>query len=542
LGWTYKIFYCGTRPRVLGLKQSSHENFTSPAQSLIMKKFSLLIIFIALTGLGLTLYDVGLIKAGWFPSISAGWDFLFTSKDSLTVSGNKLLFNKTPVILAGVAMGDPHARYEYYNRTTADYELLKNDWRANAVRLSVHPGVFKKDFDEMKKRLEKEVAAARDLGLVVIIDWHVIGMPNGWYKPSSYGEDHYYSYDSNFNTAKEFWEMMAVNYRGDRGVMFELWNEPADPKTNDWKNLEPYMQRLYEIIRSQGAANVIVVPGVWWTYDLRGIKTKPVAGENIAYAWHNYEANGRYLTWSRALDGLEEKYPIIITEWGYETGGDSNYNVKSDYPEKLKKFILDKGLHFTAWCWNGSWKPRMLESDWQSPTDYGRFVKNFLLELAVKKEAEADANKIKAAVSAELNNFLKKGVDDNSKKLGEGERAAVVYSFKQAFGRLPASQADLADLVRAANGLVPKQKSLEAEKRAMNEFYKIYLRPARLAISQDYMAVMVMAYGLRQPAANRDLASEAAGLKIFKNIYHKLPGSTEDWNIIQAITYSGARR
>jgi len=499
-----------------------------------MKKASLIIVFIILTGVGLMSAETSL-KAGWF-------DFLFISKDILTVSGNKIFFNKEEIWLTGVAMGDPHSRVEVDRRTAADYETVKKDWRANTVRLSIHPGVFKRDLDDMKKILEDEVGAARGQGLYVIIDWHVIGMPNGWYKPSVYGEEHYYSYDSNFNTAKEFWEMMAVKYRGDRGVMFELWNEPADQKNNNWQNLKPYMERLYDIIRSQGASNIIIIPGVWWAYDLRDIKDKPLIGENIAYSWHNYEANGRYLSWSQALDGLNDKYPIIVTEWGYEIDPTSSYNVRTDYPGKFKQFILDKGLHFTAWCWHSKWKPRMFESDWETLSDYGKFVRSFLIELDLKKQLSLSENKIKASVRSQVDNFIKYGADANSKKLGEGERAAVVYSFKQAFGRMPQSPEDLADVLKIANGLCPKEKNIEVEKLAMAEFYKIYLRPAHLSDSRDYMAVMIMAYGLRQKAANRNLASEAQGIKIFEAIYKKLSNTTQEWNIMQAITYSGAAR
>ncbi|MEI6597031.1 MAG: glycoside hydrolase family 5 protein [bacterium] len=497
-----------------------------------MKKVSSVIIGVFLVLFGLILVKTNL-RAAWY-------DFLFTSKDALTVSGNKILFNKEEVWLTGVAMGDPHSRVEIDRRTIADYESIKKDWRANTVRLSIHPGVYKRDLDDMKKILEEEVAAAREQGLYVIIDWHVIGMPNGWFKPSAYGEDHYYSYDSNFNTAREFWEMIAVKYRGDRGVMFELWNEPADPKTNEWKNLKPYMDQLYGIIRSQGADNIIIVPGVWWTYDLRGIKNNPLKGENIAYGWHNYEANSRYLTWSQALEDLNEKYPVLVTEWGYETDPASDYNVKTEYPENFKQFIIDKGLHFTAWCWHSKWKPRMFKSDWEILSDYGQFIKSFLLEIDIKKQFTGDGSQIK--ISDQLDNFIKNGADINTKKLGEGERTAVVYSFQRAFNRMPQTQTDLSDVIKAANGLTPEQKSLEIEKLAMNEFYKIYLRPAGLVNGYDYMAVMIMAYGLRQKAVNRNLNSEAQGIKIFKSIYHKLPNTTEEWNIMQAITYSGAKR
>jgi hypothetical protein len=498
-----------------------------------MKKVSLVIICLFLILFGLMVANVNL-RAAWY-------DFLFTNKDVLTISDNKIFFNKQEVWLTGVAMGDPYSRVKDNKRTTADYAVIKNDWRANTVRLSIHPGVYKKDLDGMKKILEAEVSAARAQGLYVIIDWHVIGMPNGWYKPCAYGEDHYYSYDSNFNTAREFWEMIAVKYRGDRGIMFELWNEPADPKTNEWKNLKPYMGQLYDIIRSQGADNLIIVPGVWWTYDLRGIKDSPLGGYNIAYSWHNYPYNSEYLSWGKALDDLNKSYPVILTEWGFETEPGSNYYyAKTDFAEIFKKFIIDKGLHFTAWCWHGSWKPRMFESDWETLSGYGKFIKNFLLDIDNKKQFNVNSSQVE--IGDQLYNFVKNGVDTNTKKLGEGERTAVVYSFKRAFGRIPQTQTDLSDVIKAANGLVPEQKNLEIEKLAMNEFYKIYLKPTRLADSHDYMAVMIMSYGLRQKAVNRNLASEVQGVKIFKSIYNKLPATTEEWNIMQAITYSGAKR
>lgn len=60
--------------------------------------------------------------------------------------------------------------------------------------------------------------------------------------------------------------------------------------------------------------------------------------------------------------------------------------------------------------------------------------------------------------------------------------------------------------------------------------------------ANDNAAVTVMAYGLRQKAENRNLNSETAGIKIFTAIYGHTPNSTEDWNIMQAITYSGAKR
>jgi len=149
---------------------------------------------------------------------------------------------------------------------------------------------------------------------------------------------------------------------------------------------------------------------------------------------------------------------------------------------------------------------------------------------------------INAAVESAIKNFITYGVDDNTKRLGEGERAAVMYSYKSAFGKLPETEDELEDAIKIANGRWPSIVNDVAENKAKAQFRKIYLRAADMNAPYDAAAVKVMAYGLRQRAENRNLKSERSGLKIFKSIFHKMPETTDEWNTLQAITYSGAQR
>jgi peptidoglycan hydrolase CwlO-like protein len=141
-----------------------------------------------------------------------------------------------------------------------------------------------------------------------------------------------------------------------------------------------------------------------------------------------------------------------------------------------------------------------------------------------------------------INNFITYGVDGNTKNLGEGERAAVMYSFKKAFGRLPENEDDLTDTIKIANGRWPSNINEDAETKAKSVFEAIYKREADMENPKDVAAIKIMAYGLRQRAENRNLNSEKNGIAIFNSIFKKLPTTTEDWNIMQAITYSGASR
>ncbi len=124
--------------------------------------------------------------------------------------------------------------------------------------------------------------------------------------------------------------------------------------------------------------------------------------------------------------------------------------------------------------------------------------------------------------------------------IGAGERGGSIASFRAAFGRLPNSFLDWQDVIKIANGRWPTQRSQSAEEKARLKFKKIYLRDPNMKDAHDNAGVTVMAYGLRP--AQRSLESEKASIKSFKYIYKKNPATAEEWDIVRAIAYSGAKR
>jgi len=158
------------------------------------------------------------------------------------------------------------------------------------------------------------------------------------------------------------------------------------------------------------------------------------------------------------------------------------------------------------------------------------------------KKLANDMKSISENAKNSINYFVAYGVDDNTKRLGEGERAAVIYSFKEAFNKLPETEEELTDVIKISNGRWPDTINEKTENKAKEEFKKIYKRHVNENNSNDVSAVKIMAYGLKQRAENRNLNSERKGIEIFKDIFGYLPESTKDWNTMQAITYSGATR
>lgn len=169
-------------------------------------------------------------------------------------------------------------------------------------------------------------------------------------------------------------------------------------------------------------------------------------------------------------------------------------------------------------------------------------VKEQAVEIKYLRQLNQQLQQVNDAMKERLNQFIAYGVDANTQKLGEGERAAVIYSFQQAYGQLPQTEAELSDAIKIANGLWPSVKNQAAERKAATTFKEIYQREPNMNNPNDNAAVVIMAYGLRQRAENRNLKSEAQGLGIFNDLFDKTPGSTEEWNTLQAITYSGASR
>jgi len=159
--------------------------------------------------------------------------------------------------------------------------------------------------------------------------------------------------------------------------------------------------------------------------------------------------------------------------------------------------------------------------------------------LAKIKALQGELESLKPALAA-IKDFIAFGTPTTS-KLGEGERAGVVASFTETFGKAPASEAEWEDVIKIANGRWPSLRNEKREQQAEAKFEQIYKRKAHRNLSKyDDAAVVIMAYGLRP--ASRNMESEAAAIKSFKAIYKKVPKTAADWDTVRAIAYSGASR
>ncbi|MFZ4775908.1 MAG: cellulase family glycosylhydrolase [Terrimicrobiaceae bacterium] len=313
----------------------------------------------------------------------------FDRPPGLRREGNQLFHQGRPVRLRGVGMGDP--LLDRLDQPLSQYELLREKWNANVVRISLHSYVWRHadlfgGRSAVMERLRSEIEAATNAGLFVILDWHITGWPDGFARLSDPGELPGL-HDSNFALACDFWEEAARNFGRNGAVAFEVWNEPVkgpndwQANAEDWRALSRYWERLISIIRRH-SDNLIILAGGSWAYSLKGIRELPPADANVAFSWHVYaskESNDE-LRWAAAFDNLSNDYPVIVSEWGFDEQGAPHFKGGvADFGAKFATNWLEgRNLHWVAWCWHNEIGPAMLQRDWATPTPFGGFVKALL--------------------------------------------------------------------------------------------------------------------------------------------------------------------
>jgi hypothetical protein len=302
------------------------------------------------------------------------------------VSGNLFVETGQTIVLRGIAMGDVVDLPAGAN----PYPEIAGDWHANVVRLSIHPGTWRDRKDEALATLTAHVAQARAAGLYVIIDYHVIGFPDGYaldYFDVTEPDTRTDYYDSRFSLAMDFWLTVAQNFK-DPAILYELWNEPISGSEEEeggdpayWKIYRPFWRVLTDAIRTSGNTNVILAAPPLWAFNARGLAASLLPDENTAYAWHVY-AGQPPEDWADALDTLDQERPVVVTEWGFEPDAKQHWaGTAAEYGQPFAAFMDERGLSSTAWCWNPDYGPNLRRANGKL-TEWGSFAKAYLAKHA----------------------------------------------------------------------------------------------------------------------------------------------------------------
>ena len=187
---------------------------------------------------------------------------------------------------------------------------------------------------QMLSTIEKGIDIATQLGLYVIVDWHMVGAENPDDKnPLTYLEE-----------SKEFFSYMSEKYKDQDNIIYEIMNEPNGSTT--WADCKKYANEVIPLIRKNTDA-VILVGNPKWTADLNSVMKDPLQSyENIMYTYHFYAAD--HSNTSQVVTAYDNGFPVFISEFGFmESSGDGN--VSETNGEKWKKVLDSRNISYVAW-------------------------------------------------------------------------------------------------------------------------------------------------------------------------------------------------
>ena len=293
----------------------------------------------------------------------------------LSAKGNRLVdANGQVVTLRGLMPSDPAvlARKGRFDRL---FFAEIADSGANVIRLPIHPERWERDPDYLWRYLDPAVKWNGENGLYTILDLHFIG-DIGTDRGTQMPDIRIPSKDF----AVDFWRQVASYFKDTPHVIFEIFNEPAGISVADWWT---NAQILVDTIRATGAKQLIIVGGTEYSRDLSWVLEMPIKDENVAYAAHIYPAHSRY-SWDHWFGEVAEKYPVVVTEWGWmetDPSEEQFYLIGSlkTYGEPFMEYLDPRGIGWVACWYDDEWKPAMFESGFEQLTPFGEFVLGKLL-------------------------------------------------------------------------------------------------------------------------------------------------------------------
>lgn len=233
------------------------------------------------------------------------------------VNGKLVDSGNNPVQLHGVSTHGLSWFPEYVNK--AAFKTLRDDWGVDTIRLSMYTAEYNGycsggNQGQLKQTVHNGVDYATELGMYVIIDWHILSDGN----PNTY-----------INEATAFFQEMASTYAGYDNVIFEICNEPNGGTS--WSDVKKYANAILPVIRGAGSNAVVLIGTPTWSQDIHLAANDPVTGfDNIMYTFHFYAATHKGDLQNRFKNAVNSGLPVFVSEFGItDASGNGNIDIES---------------------------------------------------------------------------------------------------------------------------------------------------------------------------------------------------------------------
>ena len=196
--------------------------------------------------------------------------------------------------------------YNYVNKGAM--QSLRDEWGVNLFRMACYvtqDGYTVGAQSRMDQKIEEGVQAAKELGMYVIVDWHI----------------HAENPHTTKSWAKDFFKKYATKYKDYDNVIFEICNEPANVQwyTGGGNDLYSYCKEIAGIIRDCGSDALIVCGTNTWSQDVEDVAKKPLKDdgfEDILYTFHFYSGSHYADKMAKVKTATADGTPIFVTEFG----------------------------------------------------------------------------------------------------------------------------------------------------------------------------------------------------------------------------------
>lgn len=359
---------------------------------------------------------------------------------ALSVSGTRLVSQETgeEVVLRGVSTHGINWDVGYPYISKAAFQTLRDDYGVNAVRLAMYTTEYYGYCDKgsapesqsvvqkiLKDRIHTGVTAASELGMYVIIDWHVLSDQN----PNKYKKQ-----------AKAFFEEMSKKYADYDNVLYEICNEPNGGTT--WSDITAYAKTIIPVIRANDKDAVIIVGTPTWSQDVDVASKSPLSYDNIMYTLHFYSATHKESYREKLKTALANGLPVMVTEFGVSEASGAG-SINTGEAKKWLDLLDANKISYFAWSLSNKAESASLlkagtgkKSGWKS-SDLSPAGKWVLDQYQSRGGSSADSNQAvklsKPAIKAA--NLKGKKVKVTIQKVKGADGYQILYGTSKTFAK-----------------------------------------------------------------------------------------------------------
>lgn len=226
---------------------------------------------------------------------------------------------------------------DYVNKDA--FQSIRDDWDANLVRLAMYTDTGDSngycsggDKDSIRGLVDAGVTAATEIGMYVIIDWHILNDNN----PNSHIDD-----------AKEFFDDVSAKYSSNHNVIYEICNEPNGDTS--WSDIKSYAEIIIPVIRKNDKNAIIIVGTPNWSQDVDIVSEDPITGyDNIMYAVHFYAATHKDDLRNKVKTAISNGLPVFVSEFSL-CDASGNGGIDYDSSDVWFDLINDNNLSYASW-------------------------------------------------------------------------------------------------------------------------------------------------------------------------------------------------